>query len=74
MRTPKILVLDEPLSGLDMTMRNRLQAEIAKSIKSLHHCIMVSHDPSEIYRLSSRVIVLEGWAFLKMGSPIGCLG
>ena len=60
MRRPKLLLMDEPLSALDPSMRAQLQNDILK----LHNefkttTIMVSHDPSEIYKLASRVIVLE---------------
>lgn len=60
MNRPKLLLMDEPLSALDPYMRTKLQNEI----KSLHNefettTIMVSHDPSEMYRLASRVLVLD---------------
>ena len=60
MNRPKILLMDEPLSALDPMMRTKLQHEIL----ALHRefgttTIMVSHDPSEIYRLANRVIVLD---------------
>ncbi|MBP7741754.1 MAG: ATP-binding cassette domain-containing protein [Aliarcobacter sp.] len=60
MNKPKLLLMDEPLSALDPYMRTKLQNEI----KTLHNefettTIMVSHDPSEMYRLASRVLVLD---------------
>jgi molybdate transport system ATP-binding protein len=58
MRRPKILLLDEPLSALDAAMRTKLQNELLTLHKEFGTTtIMVSHDPSEIYRLASRVIV-----------------
>lgn len=60
MNEPKVLLLDEPLSALDPSMRTKLQNEILALHKEFGTTtIMVSHDPSEIYRLSNRVIVLE---------------
>lgn len=60
MNRPKLLLMDEPLSALDPTMRNKLQHEILTLHKAFGTTtIMVSHDPSEMYRLSSRVIVLS---------------
>lgn len=60
MNRPKLLLMDEPLSALDPSMRNKLQQEILSLHKHFNTTtIMVSHDPSEIYRLSSRVIVLS---------------
>lgn len=60
MNKPKLLLMDEPLSALDPYMRTKLQNEI----RTLHNefettTIMVSHDPSETYRLASRVLVLD---------------
>ncbi len=60
MNRPKLLLMDEPLSALDPAMRTKLQNEILTLHKEFGTTtIMVSHDPSEIYRLSNRVIVLD---------------
>jgi molybdate transport system ATP-binding protein len=60
MNRPKLLLMDEPLSALDTDMRTKLQNEILTLHKEFGTTtIMVSHDPSEIYRLASRVAVLE---------------
>lgn len=60
MKKPKLLLMDEPLSALDPQMRTKLQNEILHLHKEFETTtIMVSHDPSEIFRLSNRVIVLK---------------
>ncbi|PLY09731.1 MAG: molybdenum ABC transporter ATP-binding protein [Arcobacter sp.] len=60
MNRPKLLLMDEPLSALDPKMRMKLQQEILALHKEFNTTtIMVSHDPSEMYRLSNRVIVLD---------------
>ena len=69
MNQPKLLLLDEPLSALDLGMRKKLQEDI----KTFHEkfnitTIMVSHDPSEIYKLSSRVLLLEQGKIIKDAS------
>ncbi|QOY52328.1 sulfate/molybdate ABC transporter ATP-binding protein [Candidatus Sulfurimonas baltica] len=70
MKRPKLLLLDEPLSALDSTMRTKLQNEILALHKEFKTTtIMVSHDPSEIYRLASRVIVLEHGKIINDGTP-----
>ena len=69
MRKPKILLLDEPLSALDPAMRTKLQQEILSLHKEFKTTtIMVSHDPSEIYRLSNRVIVLQNGKVVNDGN------
>jgi molybdate transport system ATP-binding protein len=70
MKQPKLLLMDEPLSALDPAMRLKLQNEILE----LHHkfgttTIIVSHDPSEIYRLASRIILLEHGEIIDDGTP-----
>lgn len=70
MRKPKILLLDEPLSALDPDMRTKLQNEILTLHKEFNiTTFMVSHDPSEIYRLASRVIVLDQGKIINDATP-----
>lgn len=70
MNRPKILLMDEPLSALDPAMRTKLQNEILTLHKEFGTTtIMVSHDPSEIYRLASRVVVLNQGKIINDGSP-----
>ena len=70
MHRPKLLLMDEPLSALDPKMRSKLQDEILKLHKEFGTTtIMVSHDPSEIYRLASRVLVLEEGKIINDGNP-----
>ncbi|MDX1808987.1 MAG: ATP-binding cassette domain-containing protein [Sulfurospirillaceae bacterium] len=70
MNNPKILLLDEPLSALDTDMRGKLQSEILTLHKEFKTTtIMVSHDPSEIYRLASRVIILNLGQIINDGNP-----
>ncbi len=70
MNRPKLLLMDEPLSALDPNMRTKLQDEILKLHKEFGTTtIMVSHDPSEMYRLASRVLVLEEGKIIADGKP-----
>ena len=70
MNKPKLLLMDEPLSALDPNMRIKLQHEILLLHKEFNiTTIMVSHDPSEIYKLSKRVIVLNHGKIVDDGLP-----
>ncbi len=70
MNRPKLLLMDEPLSALDPAMRTKLQNEILTLHKEFGTTtIMVSHDPSEIYRLASRVVVLNFGKIINDGTP-----
>ncbi len=74
MKRPKLLLMDEPLSALDASMRTKLQHDILVLHKEFGTTtIMVSHDPSEIYRLASRVIVLNQGKVIQDGSAIDVL-
>jgi len=70
MNEPKLLLMDEPLSALDPSMRTKLQNEILTLHKEFGTTtIMVSHDPSEIYRLASRIVVLDQGVIIDDGTP-----
>jgi len=70
MNRPKLLLMDEPLSALDANMRTKLQNEILILHKEFNTTtIMVSHDPSEIYRLASRVVLLDHGKIINDGLP-----
>ncbi|HHH18992.1 MAG TPA: ATP-binding cassette domain-containing protein, partial [Campylobacterales bacterium] len=70
MNRPKLLLMDEPLSALDPAMRTKLQNEILQLHKEFGTTtIMVSHDPSEIYRLANRVVVLNLGQIVNDGTP-----
>ena len=69
MNKPRLLLMDEPLSALDVQMRETLQHEIVKLHKAFGTTtIMVSHDAESAYALADRVIVLELGKVVKDGS------
>ncbi|HEG2608621.1 TPA: sulfate/molybdate ABC transporter ATP-binding protein [Campylobacter jejuni] len=65
-REPKILLLDEPLSALDFKMRANLQDELAKILEYFKiSTLLVSHDLTEIYKLSHRILELKNGKIIK---------
>ncbi len=70
-RNPDILLLDEPLSALDISTRFKLQ-DLIKKVHINHKLItiMVSHEPQEVIKLSDAVIHLENGRILKTGKPV----
>lgn len=69
-RKPALLLLDEPLSALDNTMRIKLQDHIIQVHKHYNlTTILVSHDISEIFKLSDKIFVLEHGKIIKQGTP-----
>jgi molybdate transport system ATP-binding protein len=66
MKRPEILLLDEPLSALDLEMRINLQNEILRLHKEFNiTTIMISHDLSEIYKLANRIIEFRNGSIIS---------
>ena len=69
-RKPDLLLLDEPLSALDHSMRGNLQELILKFHQQYGFTmIIVTHDLGEIFRLANQVIVLENGKIMRQGTP-----
>lgn len=70
MTNPKILLLDEPLSALDTTMRLKLQDELSLIHQKFNiTSILVSHDISEVFKLSNRVFKINLGKIEEDGTP-----
>ena len=69
-RRPKLFLLDEPLSNLDMPTRIQLRCEIAKlQQQSGVPMIYVTHDQTEALKLGYRVAVLNKGELQQIGTP-----
>ncbi|MDH7447778.1 ABC transporter ATP-binding protein [Aquimarina sp. 2201CG14-23] len=69
-RKPKVLLLDEPLSALDIKMRSKLQDYILKVHRQYKlTTILVSHDVGEIVKMSDEVYCIEDGKISKQGNP-----
>jgi spermidine/putrescine transport system ATP-binding protein len=67
---PKILLLDEPLSALDLKLRQQMQVELLSLQRSLRHTfIFVTHDQEEALTLSDRIAVMNGGVVEQVGTP-----
>lgn len=72
---PKLLLLDEPFSALDQETRLRLQDEVLRLQRHFGiTTVMVSHDVSEVYKLSKRVVVIEHGCIVREGEPAEVFG
>lgn len=68
---PRLLLLDEPFSALDAEMRARLHDEILRLQKHFGlTTVIVSHDVSEVCKLTSRVMMMEAGRIVQQGKPI----
>ena len=68
--SPRVLLLDEPLSNLDAALREELRGEIAALRARLGTTmIFVTHDQHEALALSDRVAVMNGGVIEQIDSP-----
>ncbi len=75
LRQPKLLLLDEPFSALDMDMRLQFQEEVFQIHKKFGiTTIFVSHHIAEVFRLSDRVAIIEGGRIARSGPPSQVFG
>lgn len=73
-RQPKILLLDEPMSALDTSLRLKIQDYILRVHRQYNlTTILVSHDLIEVVRLSNFVYVMDNGKIVNEGSPAGVL-
>ncbi len=70
LRKPKIFLLDEPLSALDLELRLKLQDEIFAIYNRFKiPTIFVTHDLSEIFKLAGRIFMMEEGRIVRSGKP-----
>lgn len=68
--SPKILLLDEPLSALDAKVRETLRKEIKALQKDLGiTTIMVTHDQEEALTMSDKIVVINEGEIMQIGAP-----
>ncbi|WP_339742765.1 ABC transporter ATP-binding protein [uncultured Rubinisphaera sp.] len=67
-RKPRLLLLDEPLSALDSTMRDELRLQIRKLLSQFAiPVILVTHDRTEAISLADQMIVMAAGKPLQYG-------
>ena len=67
---PKVLLLDEPLSALDLKMRKDMQIELKEMHKKLGITfIYVTHDQEEALTLSDTIVVMDDGVIQQIGTP-----
>lgn len=67
---PEVLLLDEPLSALDLKLRKEMQSELKRlQIETGITFIFVTHDQEEALTMSNRIGVMSAGTLLQVGSP-----
>ena len=68
--SPKLLLLDEPLSNLDAKLRNQMRAEIIKLRQRINTTfIYVTHDQTEAMTLGDRIVIMRDGEIQQVGTP-----
>ena len=67
---PTILLLDEPLSALDLKLRKQMQLELKALQRKIGITfVYVTHDQGEALALSDRIAVMNEGRILQVGTP-----
>ena len=67
---PSVLLLDEPLSALDLKLRKQMQIELKRmQMETGITFIFVTHDQEEALTMSDRIGVMSAGNILQIGSP-----
>lgn len=69
-RTPEVLLLDEPLSALDEVFREQMRIEFLKIQKALQvTTVYVTHDQREAMILADKIVVMNDGKIVETGAP-----
>ena len=67
---PRLLLLDEPLSALDVSIRAEVRRELSRQLAGFSGVrVLVTHDPLEAIALADRLVVLEQGRIVQSGTP-----
>ncbi|MGO1117428.1 ABC transporter ATP-binding protein [Rhodovibrionaceae bacterium A322] len=67
---PKIMLLDEPFSGLDVSLRSSVRDKTLHVLKeSQTATLMVTHDPEEAMFMADRIALMREGQIVQIGSP-----
>ncbi|MDE0023136.1 MAG: ABC transporter ATP-binding protein [Spirochaetaceae bacterium] len=67
---PRLLMLDEPLSGLDRPLREQLLVDLPRILRRLRQtALFVTHDLEEALAVSDRVAVMRAGRIVQVGTP-----
>src|SRR5690606_12774239 len=68
---PRVVLLDEPYSGLDARLRDHVRDEVLHILKaSGSACLMVTHDSEEAMFMADRIAVMRAGRVVQEGTPV----
>jgi iron(III) transport system ATP-binding protein len=67
---PRLLLLDEPLSNLDVQLRDTMRVEIRQLVKNMGiTTIFVTHDQAEAMSMSDEIMLMQSGRIIQKGTP-----
>jgi iron(III) transport system ATP-binding protein len=68
---PRVMLLDEPFSGLDTRLREQIRDDALHVLKSSGTAtLMVTHDPEEAMFMADRLAIMRAGRIEQQGSPV----
>jgi thiamine transport system ATP-binding protein len=68
--SPRLLLLDEPLSALDRALREQLAVDLARLLReAATTALVVTHDHDEAFTLADRVAIMSRGRIVQVGPP-----
>ncbi|MCL5959878.1 MAG: ABC transporter ATP-binding protein [Chloroflexi bacterium] len=70
-RTPKLFLMDEPLSNLDYKLRERMRVELKRLQNELKATVVyVTHDQTDAMAMADRIVVINHGELQQIGTPL----
>ncbi|MNI51871.1 Spermidine/putrescine import ATP-binding protein PotA [compost metagenome] len=70
---PRLMLLDEPLSNLDMRLRVEMRTEMSVLFRKLKMSVFhVTHDPEEAFAMADKLLLMRSGAIDQLDTPTAC--
>lgn len=70
---PLVMLMDEPFSSLDVTLRGAVREETARLLKARSvPTLMVTHDPDEALQMADRIAIMRAGRIIQVGTAEDC--
>ena len=67
---PRVMLMDEPFSGLDNRLRDGIRDETLDILKEMGTAVvLVTHEPEEAMRMADEIALMRGGRIVQQGAP-----